>query len=58
MHEMNEHILAVIKDAVKQGKLFYYSATPDGHDSVDICLVCDAVLVPERFRDELSANNL
>lgn len=54
---MNEHVLAAIREAKKQGKLFYYSWTPD-HKTIDICLECDAILIPEKLRDEVENNLL
>jgi hypothetical protein len=53
---MNEHIKAAIIEAQKQGKLFFYSANfeqEQNHESIEICLDCDAILVPEKFRDEV-----
>lgn len=52
---MNENVLAAILEAKKQGKLFYYSWTPN-HTTVDICLECDAILVPEKYRDQVDAS--
>jgi phenolic acid decarboxylase len=54
---MNEHIIAAIREAKKQGKLFYYSWTAN-HTTVDICLDCDAICVPDKYRDEVESNLL
>ncbi len=58
---MNEESIALLKKAKAEKRLFFYSwpvPRAQEHIVVEVCVHCDAILVPEKFRDEVENNLL
>lgn len=57
---MNEHLIALLKQAKLEKRLFFYSWSPhkQPHNYIEVCTDCDAILIDEKYRTEVENNLL